>query len=240
MKQQFVTRLKQKSGAFTLVELLIVCAVIALLLAMILPPLVNTMAASRLTSAGDRLQSLLAQAQQIALSDGRPVEVRLYRHRLDNSSASGFHYRTAYLLRYYDIGEASPVLGESGVTLTAPMKLYAGESLMLPDGVVMASATAASSLLSFTPVSGEGGTTDTYILTPGGKAPYQFPSDEYEFQSFVFRPTSTNLPSGTSDKWFVTLISDTEESEGKAMADIPNYYCVQVDPVNGRVTTYRP
>lgn len=226
-------------SAFTLVELLIVCAVIALLLIVVLPPLVGTMAAARLTAAGDQVQALLSQAQQIASSEGRPVEVRFYRHVQPDAPGSTSSYRTILLLRHYNAGEPSPVPDENGAVLDAAITLHQGDSVRLPDGVVISSSATSSTLLTL-PAPSSQAQSATWLLSGGGKTPYTFPVADSEYRSFIFRPTSTSLPAAGSDRWFITLISDVEESAGVSIDNIPNYYCLQIDPVNGRITTYRP
>jgi uncharacterized protein (TIGR02596 family) len=227
------------AAAFTLVELLVVCAVIAMILAMALPPMVGSLAAARLTNTGDQLLALFSQAQQIASSEGRPVEARFYKHVSPDTPGSIAAYRTVILMRHYDAGEPSPFPSERGTVLNSSINVHHGESLKLSEGTVVASAPAASSVLTL-PAPGSSDESNSFILKSTDRTPYKFPVDGHEYRSFIFRPNSTNLPSLPSSKWFITLVSDVDEESGRGISDISNYYCIQIDPVNGRVTSYRP
>jgi uncharacterized protein (TIGR02596 family) len=223
--------------AFTLVEMLVVMCVIAALLAVTLPSMFGAIKAYRITAAGDQVMSLLSQAQQIAAAEGRPVEVRFYKYASGETLGASF-YRSIVLMRYYDAGEPNPDSKDSVKTLTTPITLHMGESVKLPDTVVFTEVEGGSTLLTLPapgPASGQ-----SYFLTSGGKQPYEFPYPNSEYRSFIFRPDGTSLAATPGEKWFVTLVSDNDEVKVASMADVKNYYCIQVDPVNGQTTSYRP
>lgn len=229
----------QKTNAFTLVEMLIVVSIIAIILAALLPPIVNSLAANRLTAAGNQLQSLLSQAQQIASSEGRPVEVRFYKYQPTNTPGNTEAYRSIVLMRHYDSGEPSPFTDEAGTILTNPISVHHGEFLHLPEGVAIASSPSASSILTL-PQADTQQENHSYNLNSNSRTPYEFPAENPEYRSFIFRSSSTNLPANPSDRWFVTLVADNDEERKTPITSVPNYYCVQIDPINGRITTYRP
>lgn len=231
------SRLSAGTGAFTLLELLLTVLVIAVLLAVMVPTMTDTMAANRLTNAGDQLYSLLSQAQQIASTEGRPVEVRFYKHLPTDTPGSRISYRTVVLMRHYDAGEPSPFPSEAGTVLQAPINVHHGETLILPEGVVIASSSNASTLLTLPEPADDG---NSSFKLGDGRVEYKFPAERPEYRSFIFGINNTNLPSNPSDRWFVTLIYETDEEKGTPIAAVDNYYCLQVDPVNGRITSYRP
>ena len=66
-------------AAFTLVEMLVVMAIIILLTALVAPSMSGIMRGSQLSQGGQMLQDQLALLRQQALSKDRKVEVRLYR-----------------------------------------------------------------------------------------------------------------------------------------------------------------
>jgi len=69
---------KARHTAFTLVEMLVVVGIIGLLLALGTPYMVGALQANRLTTAGEEMMFKISSAQQIAMSENRSVELRLY------------------------------------------------------------------------------------------------------------------------------------------------------------------
>lgn len=69
----------QKVAAFTLVEILVVVAIVALVMAFAVPSVGDIVRAGYLSNAASGLVSTLAQARQSAIVQNRNVEVRFYR-----------------------------------------------------------------------------------------------------------------------------------------------------------------
>lgn len=77
-----------RSGAFSLVELLVVMAVIAILAALLAPAFGSMLEGLRLTSGAGSLTSALRSARQTAISQASRVEFRLFKTDRDSDPAS--------------------------------------------------------------------------------------------------------------------------------------------------------
>lgn len=194
---------------FTLVELLVVLAVVAMLLLLAVPSLVGSSAATQLTTAGDLLLNRLSEAQQEAIASDSEIQVSFYKRtnpRGLESAPQVRSFRTFVLdsLHYEGAGK-----GDSADS-TAETRL--------PEGIVISSKPKITSFFDSAPEL-EGGS--------GAGEPKLY---------LTFLPDgSTSLPPG--NPWFLTLVS--EESE--ATQGVPaNFYTIQIDPVTGRIRSFRP
>jgi hypothetical protein len=59
-----------------------------------------------------------------------------------------------------------------------------------------------------------------------------------EFRSFLIRPEGTSL--AAASLWFLTLVYEQDAENGTPINEIDNFSCIQIDPVNGRLLSYRP
>ena len=115
-------------AAFTLIETLVVVSIIVLILAMTGPSLLGTMQASRLSSAGDTVVGLLAEAQQTAMAQNMPVEVRFFKYQTPTTTYESYHSLQAFKVTNdptVAVGEVRELLVPIG-TLTR-----------LPDSVII-------------------------------------------------------------------------------------------------------
>ncbi len=198
-------------AAFTMVELLAVMVVLSILLLVSMPSLVNSTGGSRLTIAGDLLLNALSEAQQKALASDSEVEVRFFENQ-EPSPFSGARDLTSFQV----FTLASTVEDAALASFTPSSGIT-----KLPEGVVISRKDQINSLL---------------------QQPFkeQVSSDGKEnakrYLAIRFLPDgSTSLSSG--QLWYITLVAETSEEKG----EIPvNYYTVQLDPVTGRLRTFRP
>jgi uncharacterized protein (TIGR02596 family) len=226
---------------FTLIELLVVIVVIALLMALAIPNMLGAITGVRMTSNGEQIAGLLSSAQQIASSEGRTLELRLYKHEdFEQPGATGVQqFRTFVLFRYYEIGEPSPdpAPNERGRPLGAPLAVIVGDQLTLASSLAITSNTAGSTLLTL-PVTPAGRGIRTAKIAAGALSNYEFKDEDAEYISIKIKPNSTSLTSGA--KWCLTLVDAADEEAGKGPTDWKNFFCVQIDPINARITSYRP
>jgi len=206
---------------FSLVELLVVLAIIALLGALIVPSITSALRGSALSQGGQEVISEIAGARQVALSQNRVVEVRFY--RVAESGMPGEVAGNPATGKFRAL--QSFVYDSTGTISTALDKVQ-----MLPDMVIMDSGSTLSTLLGSTQAK-SWTASDPQIMLP-------VVGTSYNACVFDFEPDgSTNLnPIG--QQWFVTLHGFTS---GDNLTTLPvNFFTLQVDALNGHIQNYRP
>lgn len=232
--------LSAKSKGFTLLELLVVIGIISILLVMAAPTVLSLIGANRLTATGEQVVSFLSDAQQSASANGTAYEVRFYEERLPHSEDVGI--RSVLLCRTYQVGEPNPDPHPDrvGVPLTEPVSIIAGEFFQMPDEVFVSQSASESPLIGNL-LSDTSSMPPLKIIRGDTLQDFTLPSGEGtgKVASFLIRPEGTSLVQGA--QWFLTL---GEVGEKVRVGDDPtswkNFFCIQIDPVNGRLTSYRP
>lgn len=204
------------SRGFSLIEMLVVVSVVGMLLAFATPQLFSLVQATSLTSEGSNLRNKLSQAQQIALSQNTDVEVRFFKMKDPGNAETDLAFRGYQFFRYNQYGQLLPV----------------SEFFRVKPPIVINEPL--STLVKTT------GTNEKYFSPSTGKAliPVLSDKESFDYTSFRFRPDgSTDLPGRSgSDTWYITLVKGLPTT-----SQVPeNYFTVQLDPFNGRVTSYRP
>ncbi len=219
-----------RARAFTLVELLVVVAIIGIIAGFAVPSLVGAIKGSQLNQSVSMVNDQLSLARQTALTKNQAVEVRLYRfgnnlvpgEKPDDPSTGQFRAIQTF------------TIDESGVALPAD------KVNTLPDTIVMNPGKELSSLIGADSQKSNG-----TFKKPGSTDP-ELPrgvKDKYEFVSFRVNPDgSTNLK--PSEVWFVTFhtLQDLPKT-GTApnySTPPPNFVTLQIDPVTSSIKSYRP
>jgi uncharacterized protein (TIGR02596 family) len=196
--------------AFSLVEMLIVVALISLLFTVAVPYTLAAMQSASLTSAGDSLMQKISLAQQRAATENRPIGLDFLYYKKDE--IQGCH--AIQLISYNPATNlATP--------LEPPMYWGEGRAVLVEGGLSPMFAT------NLTPTS-----TGSATLSP-------FKQLSATFYRIIFYPngsTSLKVPLRMS---YLTLIS-TKNYKPSLSAAPPNYYTVQIDPVTGRGHSYGP
>jgi uncharacterized protein (TIGR02596 family) len=210
-----------RAHGFSLVELLVVLAIIAILSALIIPSISSVMRGSALTMGAQKVLAEISLAHQTALTQDRQVEVRFYRvakaglpGEVAGNAATG-KFRALQSFSYDSSGNA-----------TALDKVQ-----WLPDTVIMDSGAALSTLLGTGQAKSNWSTADPQVPLPSA-------GTAYTACVFDFQPDgSTNLnPIG--QQWFVTVHT---LYLGDNLGALPgNFEMYQIDPLNGHVQSYRP
>lgn len=196
--------------AFTLVELVIVVALVSMLFVVAAPYTMGALQAASLTSAGDTLMQKLAQAQQRASTENRPIALDFYYYTLDG--IPGCH---AIQMVSYD--PATNV----DTPLEPPVFWSEGRAVLI-DGAL-------SPMFA----------TNVLPATTGPATREPFKKLEATFRRVILYPngsTSLRIPLREA---YLTIIS-TKNYQKDLATPPPNYYTVQIDPVTGRGHSYRP
>lgn len=195
-----------RGRGFSLVELLVVMAVIVMLLAVAVPALNSVLAGSSVSRAGQMISDAFVLARQEAISKNQDVYVRFLRF------ADGVDPTAQWRAVQVWTREPAPDGSSTGKSI--------GKLMKFPGETYLSTGAALSPLLERA--------TDTGSL--GDYASYE----NVSFAGFRFRATGQIDGSLTNSNW-VTVRGATDQ------ADPPrNYYTVQINPITGKVLTYRP
>jgi len=222
----------QPRHAFTLVEVLVVLAIISIIMFFTVPNLGGIIQGSKLTQAGDQLKYDLGLAQQTAVKDNQTVEVRFYQYKQpEQLGADTTKTYTAYQM-YSLIPDSTKPSDPKAPRILAPI----GKIKKLPTGVVMPANALWSTLIVDPTVAN--GTQDVPGLLPTEKKTVA------TFRSFQINPDgTTNLETTGAKQWYVTLIDSNEINRSGGNLDNlapDNYICIQVDPFNGGTRWFQP
>ena len=229
-----------RKKAFTMIEMLAVILIIAIMAGAATFYIADTMSALRMTMTGEQLLSIFSSAQQTASSEGRVVELRFIKYRDATKAGSQPTFRTVVLLRHYQVGESSPDPAAQGVPLSTPLSIVSGDRVDAASGIVLSEDRTMSSLLAGSALASAGGGAGNVQVkgTDGTFREWVFPQQVTGSVSVFIRPDgTTNLD--PAQQWFVTALSERSE-EASDKSTVKNFYCVQIDPANSRIVSYRP
>ncbi len=224
-----------KRSAFSLIELMVVLAVVGLLLAFAAPNLFSLISANTLTGEGTLLRNQFTYAQQMAVSKSADVEVRFFKFKDADSARTEESFGAYQLFQYNQDGEMAPV--STLFRIRAPVAVHRESTLLDPSAN---SATAKDKKFGYAAP-----TTGRYDAPTGSGG--EIVSTEYV--AFRFRPDgSTDLPNrsrGGGDTWYIVLVQgegaiDIRLDSTSEEERIHNFVCLQVNPYNGQIAEFRP
>lgn len=239
MKHLFPSSTVCRRG-FSLIEMLVVIAIVAMLLALATPALTRTMQASRLSAAGEAMMGSVAEAQQAALSSNSPVEMRFFSFMEDVDQAPVYH---AYQL--FKITQTSQGTGGSATLKETLVPL--GNLIRLPEGIVIP---VDSSLTGIFTVNGSSssGLPDT---KEGSQIGYSGVTGA-TYNAIRFMPDATCRTVGATANGLAALIFQTNlqlnfftmtfgSGSAVTLANLPkNFFTIQIDPYTGKARSYKP
>ena len=220
--------------AFSLVELLVVIAVIAIVAGFAVPAVTTMLRGSQLTQGSQMVVDQIALARQLALSKNRSIEVRFYKFsdpetpgEIGKKAENGV-FRAIQTFEILDNGKALPI----------------GTIQRLPANVVINEGKN-STLIN------EQRDSDEKFTLPTESDPEIPDTDvkkEYVYVALRFLPDgSTNLPptAKDSDSWYLTIHGTNVkkgdgEKDGSTSILPDNFFTLQIDPITGSTRSYRP
>lgn len=224
MKAAFIPSPRRQ--AFTLVEILIVLAIVAMLLFYTVPGLKDVLRGSKLTTAADQLVADIGIARQTAIKEGVPVEVKFYRFRNPEAkNEERFAAYQCYRLRQ-DMNSPSDYTKER-IALPVFEKVR-----FIPQGVVLAEVEEWSPLLMDGKMKSD--RERVFGLVPGER------DTDAQYISFTINPEGeTNLDHTGAKQWYISLVSEKDYYNAPAIKP-DNYIILQVDPYTANVRRYQP
>ncbi len=211
----------ERPTAFTLVEMLVVLAIVGLIATLVIPAVTSILRGLQISQNGQLIESQLDLARQAALTNNRSVEVRLCQ-----VNGSGKFSALLPLLVTTTVNT---------VNLNQPVYQPIGKPTFISDSVVIDSGTGSGTTLS-TLVSPNGATAAAPI-TNYSNPPLGSYGQNYTYVSFRFKPDGTT-DLNQSSLWFLTVHNATDPNPDPNPPN--NYYTIQVDAYSGHVSQFRP
>jgi uncharacterized protein (TIGR02596 family) len=216
--------MKTRQKGFSLVEILVIIAIIGFLLVLSMPTLRGVFKTSKLGQGADQFRNHMSVAHIEAIKNSVPVEVRIYKYddpRLPDST----EYYTAYQMFLRRPNQDNP-----GDPNAEPYLEPFGELYQLPQGVIIVDDEKLSTLVGQNVRRGsakirglEGSTTETSV----------------QYAAFEIRPDgSMNLPE-ERNLWYLTFMPIQAILAGET-SEPKNYVCIQWDPTNTNSNWFQP
>ncbi len=233
---------RQARRAFSLIEMLVVIAIIAMIMATATPALMRTMQATRLSSTGDSLMGAFTEAKQLSYAQNVPVELRFFKY-----PDQDFPTSAVQLYRSYQMFKIVTLTVGTGVSAqTQESVVPVGTLSKLSDGIIIAADQALSPLLN-----GQNGQSlDDVKSNSSGGVGYSGVTNA-KYNAIRFMPDGScrkvsaqqsgfsQLDYGTLPTSFLTLTYNSGQEV--TTGNLPkNFYTIQVDPYTGKARNYRP
>jgi uncharacterized protein (TIGR02596 family) len=232
-----VSPLPRRSSAFSLVELVIVIAIIGIISIFVIPAAVSIVAGTDINRASQLAAAQFSQARQVATTKNHQVEVRLLQFADTEGIGESFDqpatwkFRGIQMFEIFDNGNMALI----GKTERLPGSIMMDEKRF--SSMLDQTGNAEPNQKAMKLVDAQAAQRSDYPLlprVPAGKGLY------YKYVSFRYLPDgSTTLdPTG---KWYLTMYSVADSTRlAKTGPPGVNYITLQIDAANGSVRTFRP
>ena len=218
-----------RSRAFSLIELVVVIAVLAIIAAFSVPAVTSMLQGSSLTQASQMLTDQVNLARQYGLSKNTTVEIRFYRYAdpdtpgEDVTKPDAGKFRALQVFEMLASGAALPL----GKVEELPNSVMFNVNRDKPDEGF-------SSILEHS--SRNLKSVDNVKLDVSAVELPRGIKKQYEYVAFRFLPDGSTTLSPTK-RWFLTLNGVNGVTPGVLP---PNFFTLQIDPVTGTTKIYRP
>ena len=199
--------------SFTLVELLVVLAIIALLSALALPAIRSALESDGLSAGAQEVADQVSLARQLSSSRNVTVEMRVFKMYGTNGSYTGGNYLNGYTAI------------QSGTYTSTGTWQATTRLLRLPQNIAIAeNANVSAAFSSFS-------------------APFTnaLAGESYNalYYPFEFRPSGIVTPVATMTNYCLTVLP-TRYAQQTTITGIKNYAVVQINPTTGTPLIFRP
>jgi uncharacterized protein (TIGR02596 family) len=221
---------RSRRRAFTLVEVLIVIALIAMILFLTVPGLKDVMKGTKLTSAADQIIGDLNLARQTAIKESMPVEVRFYKFFDPAQKEQRFGAYQCFKL-------AQDLNSPSDYTTDRIPKPIFEKVKSIPQGVVLVESEQWSPLMTDESMKKDENRERVRGLIAGER------DTEAEYRSFMISPEGeTSLDRTGAKQWYLTLVTEAEYQIAPDPTALrpKNFVMLQIDAFTANVRRYQP
>jgi uncharacterized protein (TIGR02596 family) len=216
--------------AFTLIEVLVVLAIVGILMGLTVPGMTGVLKGSKITQSADQLVQDIALARQTAVKENVPVEFRFYRISDPMATGSGEEEYSAYQAYKMKVDLNTPsdyTKPRIGIPVLPKIQRF-------PLGVVLVNDQKWSTLVAHESLVEK--REQVRGLVTGQK------DTDAAYKSFTLTPDGETGLDRSSTQWFLTFVTDADmRKAGSAASLIPtNFITVQVDPFTGNTRVYQP
>ena len=224
-----------RAGGFTLVEVLVVLALISLLMFFTVPGLKDVLKGSKLTQASDQIFQDMAIARQTAIKENVAVEVRFYKYpdpdSISSTQGEPITYSAYQIFRLKQDAERPTQYAAPRIAIPVMPQIR-----KIPGGVALVDSAKWSPLLKNAIMMEK--QENVMGLVVGQR---DTPAD---YVSFIIGPDGeTSLDKSGAQQWFITLVQEEELRRSSSNPENlqPNdFIMMQLDPFTANMRLYSP